>query len=131
MTAMAMRYADYGLATYGNAIITSEETLKTKPDVVKRFVEASLKGVAYAFDHPEEAIAIVRKNNLEVEADIGLEELLAIKELAATDEVKANGLGYMSAAKMTETRDVVFKALKLKRQPTIDELYSAAFLPKR
>jgi PAS domain S-box-containing protein len=43
-----------GIDFYGDNLFTSEDELKTHPDRVKAFREASMKGWKYAMQHPEE-----------------------------------------------------------------------------
>lgn len=131
LTVAAMRYADFGLLTYGNAIMASNDTIKSKPDLIKRFVRATFRGLEAAYANPDEAMAILRKQNPEVEADIGKEELTAVRELALTDEAKAAGLGTISAKRMTETRDIVVKALSLKSAVPIETIYADGFVTKK
>jgi NitT/TauT family transport system substrate-binding protein len=126
-----MRYADYGLVTYGNALMTTDGTIRDRPQLVSRFLAATLRGLADAFDRPREAAEVLHKHNREVAPDFSREELLAIRELAWSDEARVHGLGHMSADRMTSTRDVVTEALGLKRVVPIDELYTVRFLPGR
>jgi len=51
--------ADYGVPTLGLAYVTSDETLRTQPQQLARFLRAALRGIQYAADHPEEAVEIV------------------------------------------------------------------------
>ncbi len=129
-TAIAMRYSDYGLAAYGNAIIANPATLKDKPDLVRRFVAATLKGVAYALAHPDEAVAEMRKTNPEVEAEGAQGELVDMKDVSITPEVEKEGLGIVDAKHMAETRDIVTSALALKRSVPVEQIFTTAFLPK-
>jgi ABC-type nitrate/sulfonate/bicarbonate transport system substrate-binding protein len=46
---------DYGVNTYGDTLFTTEKMIKEKPEVVKAFVQASMKGWDYAINNPEEA----------------------------------------------------------------------------
>ena len=50
-------FADYGIDLYSTNIIANADYLEDNPDVVRRFVHASLKGWRYAVDHPEDAVA--------------------------------------------------------------------------
>jgi len=127
----AMRYSDFGLKTYGNAIIVRPDTLKNKPEVVRAFVEASLRGIAYAFDHADEAVAIVRKTHPEIDAAVTKGELMSHKALSASDSVRKNGLGSVQSSEMAETIDIITTALSLKRKLTVDDLYAAGFLPSK
>lgn len=127
----AMRYADFGLMTYGNAIMASEETTRSKPDLIRRFVRASFRGLEYGFANPDEAMAALRKQNPEVDAEIGKEEFIAIRDLALTESAKKNGLGKIDAERMTQTRDIVVKALSLKRVMPIEEIYADGFVTRK
>ncbi|HSV85787.1 MAG TPA: ABC transporter substrate-binding protein [Levilinea sp.] len=51
--------ADFGVPTLGLAFVTSDETLKTQPETLERFLRAALKGIEYAAQNPEEAVDIV------------------------------------------------------------------------
>ena len=130
LTPVAMRYADYGLQAYGNAIIVKPETLAANPEMVRRFVEASLKGIAYSFGHVDEAVASLRKASPEIDAEGAKEELQDMRDVTVTDESRKHGLGTITPERMTATRDVVTNALSLKRRVLITELYTLDFLPK-
>jgi ABC-type nitrate/sulfonate/bicarbonate transport system substrate-binding protein len=47
--------SDYGIDIYSNVIFTTEDMIKNKPDMVKAFVEATIKGMQWAVDNPEAA----------------------------------------------------------------------------
>lgn len=53
--------ADYGVPTLGLAYVTSEAYLAQNREALTRFLRAALQGIAYAKDHPEEAVEIVMK----------------------------------------------------------------------
>src|SRR5262245_19879869 len=127
----AMRFADFGLVAYGNMVMTTDGLIKENPDLVRRFTQATVKGLAYAFDKPQEAVTILQKQHREVDPEFSMDELLSTKELAWSVEAKANGLGFISREKMTSTRDVVTSALSLKRIVAVEELYTVQFLPAR
>jgi NitT/TauT family transport system substrate-binding protein len=56
-----MPLKDYGVQFYGSVIYTSEQLLKSNPDLVKRFVRATLKSLIWTADHKEAAVAEVIK----------------------------------------------------------------------
>ena len=56
-----LKFADYGFDIYSNAIIATDETLKSKPDVARRFVKASLEGMRAAFDDPAGAGEVMKQ----------------------------------------------------------------------
>jgi NitT/TauT family transport system substrate-binding protein len=52
---------DAGLQITADSVILNEDYLKKNPDMVKGFLRATLKGAAYAKEHPEEAIDMAQK----------------------------------------------------------------------
>ncbi len=59
--AVVLPYGDLVPDLYGNALVTSKETAAQKPDLVKRFSGALLKGLAYSVEHPGELGQILGK----------------------------------------------------------------------
>jgi NitT/TauT family transport system substrate-binding protein len=60
--AVMLPYSDVMTDLYGNALITSTTLAKEKPDMVKRFTAALLKGLEYSLANPQEAGEILKKN---------------------------------------------------------------------
>jgi NitT/TauT family transport system substrate-binding protein len=56
-----MPYSQYLSDLFGNAIITTPDTIATKKDLVQRFVKATMQGLQYTVDHPDEAAQILNK----------------------------------------------------------------------
>ncbi|MGH7682800.1 MAG: ABC transporter substrate-binding protein [Vulcanimicrobiaceae bacterium] len=129
ITLKAFRFADYGFDLYGDSIIVNNDALKSKPDIIRRFMTATIKAALWSYEHPADAIAILRKTNPEVEADIGEAELQDAKELSITPETAAHGYGYVDSKHMEHVRDVVTEALKLKRKIPVGEIFTDADLP--
>jgi len=123
----AMQYSNNGLVTHGNAVMTTDSLAQSSPDLVRRFVQATVRGLAYVFERPDEAVEIMQKYNREVEPEPAKAELLIMKGLVSP-EAATKGLGYMSPDVMLATRDVVTPALGLKRVVPPEELYTNEFL---
>ena len=75
------RFADYGVPTVSTSIFASNDYLKSNPEVVKKFVAASLKGWSFALDHPDQAIKDVKKVFPETNEKLATAELAAITPL--------------------------------------------------
>jgi NitT/TauT family transport system substrate-binding protein len=58
---VVMPYSQYLSDLFGNAIITTPETIATKRDLVQRFVGAAMKGLQYTVDNPTEAATIMHQ----------------------------------------------------------------------
>lgn len=71
---------DYGIDSYSDILYTTSKFMRNNPSLVNAFVEASLKGWRYAYDHPEELIDHIvdtyhaprSRAQLEFEAEITL-----------------------------------------------------------
>src|SRR4029078_9860649 len=50
------RFADYGVPTVSTSIFASDAYLKENPELVKKFIAASLKGWSFALDNPDKAV---------------------------------------------------------------------------
>lgn len=58
---MELRQLDERLDYYTPVIIANEDTLKNKPEMVKKFLAATEKGYRYAIEHPDESAEILHK----------------------------------------------------------------------
>jgi NitT/TauT family transport system substrate-binding protein len=105
---------DSGVTTQQDAIVTSEKMIKEKPAEVQAFLDATLKGWKYAFEHKGEAIDIV------MAAGSGLErkhQELMLDEIAKLMTAKlgsSDGLGAIDLKSIGAVQDslIEFKALK-------------------
>ena len=120
-------YSDPGLNYYGNGIVATEETIKSNPDLVRRFVAATIKGLKSAITDPADAGAIMHKLHPEVSADVAKDETELVAELA---QVKGRPLGEIDPAGIQATIDVVDGAFKLKSQVKVGDVYVPGFVAK-
>lgn len=125
-----MMYADNNFKFYANGIITTDAMIQKNPDLVRRFAASIVEGVKYTFDHPDESCQLLRKHAPSVDQDICLTEVGLVKDLAISDEQKANGIGYMSKAGVQHTIDVLKEHMGLKNPITPEETFDMQFLPK-
>ena len=58
-----MPMADYGLKLYGNAVIVNSKFAAEKPETVRAFLHAFLKGLKETIRHPTEAVESVAKRD--------------------------------------------------------------------
>jgi NitT/TauT family transport system substrate-binding protein len=52
---------DYGIHFYSDTIFTSDDLIATQPDLVRRFLRASLRGWTYVIENPSAAGSLVAK----------------------------------------------------------------------
>jgi NitT/TauT family transport system substrate-binding protein len=85
--------ADGGYPPYGSTIVTTEKMIAEKPDVVARFVKASLEGWRDYMKNPAPANALIKADNTKM-TDGQIEfALQKMKEMKAIDRGDAATLG--------------------------------------
>jgi NitT/TauT family transport system substrate-binding protein len=104
--------ADAGYSSYGTIIQTSQKLVQEKPDLVQRFVNASIEGwYSYLYDDPASANTLIKKDNPEM-----TDALLAfgrdkMKEHGIVDsgDAKQSGIGAMTEARWRDFFETMAK----------------------
>jgi NitT/TauT family transport system substrate-binding protein len=123
---------DYGLEIYANSIGVQESFLKQNPDVVKKFVRASMRGWKDTFDNPEEAAKLEIQYVKALDPQIIVEEINILRRIAITDDVKKNGFGYVSMDRMKNTVDFINKNVEVSGDKlTAEQIFVPGFLPEK
>jgi NitT/TauT family transport system substrate-binding protein len=122
-----LAYSDVGLDYYGSGIVTMESTLQSNPDMVRRFVAATLRGLTDAIASPKEAGEIMNKYHREVDAGIASAEIGKVGQLAKLPNA---ALGSIDPARLQRTIDIIASAYPLKNAVKADEIFAPGFVPK-
>ena len=100
---VVLSLADAGWSTYGMVIETRQELVKTKPDVVRRFVEASNIGyVNYLYGDRKAADAMIRKINPDISDDYVEKSIPILRAHIDVGDAQTQGIGAMSDARMKD-----------------------------
>lgn len=125
-----MRYSDYGLDLYSNAIMATPALLKSNPKAVRGFIKGAIRGWQDAIKDPQAAIAAIKKADPLVNEKLELERLkVTIRDFVLTDEVKKNGMGDVDDARLAKNIDYVTEGLGLPRKVTPQQVFDRQFLP--
>lgn len=126
-----MLMADHGVNLYGNAIIVNPKFAAEKPEVVKKFLNAFLKGLKETVKSPDTAVDSVVKRNDVAKKDVELERLkMALRDNILTPEVKANGFGGIDAGRLDKSIDQIAITYDFKNpKPKGDAIFDPSFLP--
>jgi NitT/TauT family transport system substrate-binding protein len=124
-----LRFADYGFDIYSNAIIATDETLEQKPDVVRRFVKASLEGMKAAFADPVAAGETMKEAFPILDAASAAQEVEIVRSLAEPADPTSGGLGFILAAKAALTRDIIAASYSINSDVAVNDTYTNDFLP--
>lgn len=124
----AFVYGDWGVDFYANGILALEDFVEKKRPVAQRFVQATIRGVEFTLANPQEAIAIMKKSQPQLNEELALKEIPILKDLIVTDFTRKNGVGRMTREKMQHTRDLVMQYLDLKTSVPVEALFTNDFL---
>jgi NitT/TauT family transport system substrate-binding protein len=116
---------DYGIDLYADTLFTTEKMLKDKPDLVRKFVTASLKGWSSAIAAPEEAAQITVQSGTKLTYDHELAMMKASLPLLQPD---AKPVGWMDAANWSAAQKLLVDAGFQKTPVDVNSAFSVEFL---
>jgi len=99
--------ADGGYPPYGSTIVTTEKMIAEKPDVVARFVKASLEGWRDYMKDPAPANALIKADNTKMtdgQIAFAIEKLKENKAIDGSDAAKL-GIGIITADRYKQIYD--------------------------
>jgi NitT/TauT family transport system substrate-binding protein len=117
--------SDYGIDLYADTLFTTEKMIEEKPEVVKKFVAATLKGWSDAMAAPEEAARITVKYGSKLTYDHEFAMMKASILLLRPDEMS---VGSMDEAKWRAAQDLLVKGGFQKAPIDLAKAYTTKFL---
>jgi len=126
--------ADAGYASYGSVIQTSLKLAHDKPDLVQRFVDASIEGwYSYLYGDPAPGNALIKKDNPEMNDALIAYGVGKIKEYGIVDsgDAKKDGIGAMTDARWREFYDTMSKAGLYPAGMDYKKAYTLQFVDKK
>jgi ABC-type nitrate/sulfonate/bicarbonate transport system substrate-binding protein len=117
--------SDYGIDLYADTLFTTEKMLRDKPEVVAKFVAATLKGWSAAIAAPEEAAKITVKHGSNLTHDHELAMMKASVPLLKPD---SKPFGAMDAEGWSAAQDLLLQAGFQKSRVEIAKAFTTKFL---
>ncbi|UHA61373.1 ABC transporter substrate-binding protein [Metabacillus litoralis] len=116
---------DYDINFYADTLFAKEDLIKEDPDLVKNFVEASMKGWQYAIDHPEEAAEF----GLEYSEDLKLDhEISMMKASVPLLQPEKSPLGKMDESEWNYLQENLLNLGFLKEEQNINDVFTNDFI---
>jgi NitT/TauT family transport system substrate-binding protein len=122
--------ANYELKLYGGAIIVNTKFAADKPEAVAGFLRAFLRGLKETIRNPSAAADSVLKREDLGKREVEIERLrMAIRDNIVTPEVRANGLGTIDGARLTEAINQIALTYTFRAKPKPGDIFDPSFLP--
>ena len=123
-----MPLKDNGVSFYGTVVYTSEQLLKSNPDLVKRFVRATLKSLIWTASNKEAAVAEVVKVSPDRDLKLETKKLEIIYGLYNAPDY-AQRFGLMNDAKWQSSIDILAaESSDIAKKPAPKEMYTNAIV---
>lgn len=122
--------AKYGYPPYAQTIVTLTKTAKNRPDVVKRFIEASALGWKSYLKNPAPGNALIRKDNPQMDDEQLAFSNAKLKEYGIVDGGDAQKLGLftMTDARWKQTFEFMRDAKLVKPDVDYKKAYTLEFV---
>src|SRR5580693_5930432 len=125
--------ADYGFNSYSTLIETRADMIDKKPDLVQRFVSASIVGwYNYLYGNNAAANALIKKLNPEMTDELIAHSIARMKEYGIVDSGDAltGGIGAMNDARMASFFDKMVRAHVVRPDIDYRKSYTLRFINK-
>jgi len=118
---------DYGIHLYNDVIITNEGMIEKNPDLVERFLRATLRGWRYAIENPDEAVTITLKYDENLDESYQRAMMEAQIPLVHTGE---DQIGWMRDEILQGMHQMLLEQGVLEEPVDMDKVYTMEFLRK-
>jgi NitT/TauT family transport system substrate-binding protein len=128
-----MLLADYGFDGYSTLIETRRDLVDKKPDLVQRFVDASMIGwYNYLYGDNKAANDVIKKLNPEMTDELLTYSIAKMKEYGIVDsgDTLKDGIGAMSEVRVASFFDKMSRAGVVKRDIDYRKAYTLQFINK-
>jgi NitT/TauT family transport system substrate-binding protein len=116
---------DYGVHFYGDTIFTTDEFIAKNPDLVLRFLRATLKGYTYAIENPEAAAQMVSKYDPKADTQLETAKMFVKMLLVNTGE---DHIGWMKPEVWVGMEQTLRVQGELTAPVEVTQVYTLQFL---
>lgn len=125
-----LKFGDWGVSMLGHGLLASNDTIANSPDVVRRFIAATSKGVSYAVSNPDESVAILMQR---FDALAGQEAYLAaqinmIDEFSHSQNSAGKPFGWQSEDDWKSMQDFLVQFGGVPNKLPLDSYYTNQFI---
>ena len=120
--------ADYGVPVLGLSFVTLRPYTQDHPEVVAAFLKATMQGVQYAQQHPDEAIQLVLQYAPKANAEHQQFMLQTELKNAQTDLTRRQGIGWMTRDQWQTFEDSLIANGALDKPVDVSQVFTTRFL---
>jgi NitT/TauT family transport system substrate-binding protein len=122
-------YAAFGVNTVGLQIHAHEDTIRNNPDLVRRFVKATVRSFEAAMADPMASIRAGQKVKSDLETELSLEQLKVGIGLMPSKATQGKPIGFMAPEDWTDTLQLMKQYMGLETGQKAEDFYTNQFVP--
>ena len=126
----ALRFADLGVNTVGITVHAHESTIAEQPDLVERFVRASVRSWEAAREDPEAAVDAALETKPDLDRESTLKQLEVDLDLLLSPNTESQGIGYGAPEDWEHTKELLTQYRELQTDREATSFYTNEFLPQ-
>lgn len=112
---------EYGMTTHGFTFFTTEEMIQSNPEIVEKFLRATLRGVEYTQENPDKALESVLTRNPALDPELERYRLDAYMERVTLP------LGYLDHEMFEETYERLVASGVITQEFDVEDAYTTRF----
>ena len=102
--------------------------IKENPEIVERFLRATIRGIKATLENPNEAADILAKRDAKIDRNLEYKRLLMYNEV--TSNSKKYSTGYMDYKMIKETYDRLKEEKVITQEFDVNKAFTTKFLEK-
>lgn len=123
-----LNYADFGVKSYGQALLTNETVLNARPDLVRRFTEATIDAWYHSMENVDDSIDALAEAVPETDRDLEKARWTAVLELARYRDGESVPFGIQTLKGWQETYATIQNGGVLVNEFDPSTIYTTEFL---
>lgn len=126
-----LSFAENGANTIGMVILTQDATIRDKPDMVRRFVKATVRSWEAAKADPDAAVAAAAKTKPDLNLASQKEQLEKDLTFVESQATKGKTIGWGAPSDWEKTMAILTEYRDLKTDKPATAFYTNDFIPKK
>jgi len=124
-----LKLAEWGLSLLGFGVVVNNKLIAENPDLIKRFLQATSRSLAYAMANQDEAIKAMSKDYIKPEPQIWAYDWKLVIETMDSKYMKGRPMGWQPQEEWEQTRDFLGRYInKDIGQVPLDKFYTNDFI---
>jgi NitT/TauT family transport system substrate-binding protein len=123
-------YSKHGTNTVGLTIFTHSDTIEDNPELVRRFVSATVRSFEAALEDPDASIAAGLALKPDLDPELSLEQLMVGFDLMQSEASRDLPLGHFAATDWADTLALMKEYMELETDIGPEALFTNEFLPE-